>query len=548
MVPSSTGVEVIGTVRNTESLAVRHGWPKEVQTRLQSTSPHVPYVCIAEGALTNREAHVVEAIWALNHRTKVDAVVRETSDSALLVLRRQLWEKLWGILDPEATLHAVCVDLSATGARMVRLTSDRVGDDHRPQGVKVAFWKFVKAIPAVRSLKPTVLDRAVAPLQGRDAPRTDLWPEAAVTDDRAATLFIVPWLEIGGADKVNLDLLRNLSGTKYRKIVVTTMPSRHPWQSLFEEVADEIYHLPSIAPEFREALDFLHYLVTGRGIDLIQISNSRVGYRLLGELRSRVHIPTVSLVHTQVPKDPWDFVRVSLRYQYAVDQNVAVSETLRRHMIASGFSPEAVHTVHNGVDTNKFKPRPDQLMKNGGQRTVLFVGRMVEQKNPVAFVEMASQLLRRKDLDDLRFLMIGDGPLLGRIQAKIQSEGASERIRLLHTLEESDVIRCLQMASLLVMPSRWEGLPIVGLEALACGVPIVATRVDGWTEVIDHNRTGLLVGNSPRDLAEAVEGLALDTRKWELMSREARLAAKRKFSLERMVSSYEDIYASMLAL
>jgi glycosyltransferase involved in cell wall biosynthesis len=139
-------------------------------------------------------------------------------------------------------------------------------------------------------------------------------------------------------------------------------------------------------------------------------------------------------------------------------------------------------------------------------------------------------------------VVIGDGAQLNSLRVR-----ADEKALPIHFIGPSPDIRsALEMASALVVPSRWEAGPYVALEAMNCGRPVVATRVDGLSELVSDGETGCLVNPAdPSALAAALDGLARDTRRAEVMGR-AGWKRARRFSLERMLDGTIDTYASAL--
>lgn len=161
-----------------------------------------------------------------------------------------------------------------------------------------------------------------------------------------------------------------------------------------------------------------------------------------------------------------------------------------------------LHVVHCGIEPARF-PAPDPL-PDGVQ--LVAIGRMAEQKGLPLLVE--AMALAAPALPGVRLALVGDGPLRPMIEARIAALGLQDRIRLTGWLDEAAVRAELSAATALVLPSFAEGLPMVVMEAMAAGRPVIATAIAGLPELMTRD-TGWLVpaGDAPA-LADAIITLA----------------------------------------
>lgn len=187
------------------------------------------------------------------------------------------------------------------------------------------------------------------------------------------------------------------------------------------------------------------------------------------------------------------------------DRVVVNTAAIRDYLIsAEGLDAAKIEVIHNGTPVSQALLEPDvrtvrrELGLGELEHVVAFIGRLVPQKNPGLFLEMAQAVLR----SGLKcgFLLVGDGPLRATLADQARTLGIQEAVRF--TGVRNDVPRILRVADLLVLTSDWEGLPNVILEALAAGVPAVATNVGGVTELLADGVTGYVV--PPRDLSTLV--------------------------------------------
>ncbi len=216
---------------------------------------------------------------------------------------------------------------------------------------------------------------------------------------------------------------------------------------------------------------------------------------------------------------------------------IANSEMVARYIGRVYHAPvERITVMYNAVDAERFAPAPGQARAG---LCVAMVARLVAQKNPALFVTAAAAV--RQQVPDVRFLLIGDGPLRPQIEAQIAAANLADCCTVAG--ERHDIPQLLRDADLFWLTSNWEGLPNVVLEAMASGLPVIATDVGGTRELIRAGENGFLfaagdhealVGHSVRLLTDAAERLRL--------SAAARAHAER-FTPRRMVAAMSALYA-----
>lgn len=212
---------------------------------------------------------------------------------------------------------------------------------------------------------------------------------------------------------------------------------------------------------------------------------------------------------------------------------VAVSEYTRQ--LALKKYNEKIQVVPNGVDLSNL--RPAQIALNDPPR-IVFAGRFMEQKNPLQFVQTLSTLQALK----WQCVMIGDGPLMGDVKCAIEDQGVQDRFQLTGWLDPQEVLSWFDRSDILFMPSRSEGLPVVGVQALAKGLAIVASRVGGFVDLVDHDKNGYLFTEAePSGFAIALSALLSDSNRL-FAFRNASLAKASSFELEQIVREYENIF------
>lgn len=231
-----------------------------------------------------------------------------------------------------------------------------------------------------------------------------------------------------------------------------------------------------------------------------------------------------------------------------VRKHVAVSQSVADFSIReAGLPLDKVVVIHNGVDVefyaNAPSIRPVELGLPESARLVVTVGRLDPQKGLLDLVAAAEPILR--EIGDVQFLFVGEGPQRGILEQEIKSRGLSGRIHLPGW--RADIPQLLKSAELFVLPSLWEGLPNAVMEAMASGLPVICTRVEGASELIETERSGLLVDPAnPAALSQALFRLLNDKNLEKSLGNSAQQRVREHFSWDRMAAAYDDLYQGLL--
>ncbi len=291
-------------------------------------------------------------------------------------------------------------------------------------------------------------------------------------------------------------------------------------------------------------------------------------------------VPYVLTIHSLEPLRPWKVEQLGNGYHLsawmektaieAADAVIAVSQETRADVLRHfAIAPEKVHVIHNGIDPDEYKavPGTDVLTRHGIDPTrpfVLFVGRITRQKGIIHLVDA----IPRIDPSIQVVLAAGapDTPEIGREMEAGVARVAAQRpgvIWIRDMLPRADVIQLYTHASVFCCPSVYEPFGIINLEAMACGTPVVASRVGGIPEVVVPEETGILVdiGLKPgtgfeaidpagfsEALAAAINRLCADSSLRARFAAAGRARVEAHFSWERIAKTtlalYEDVIAA----
>lgn len=289
--------------------------------------------------------------------------------------------------------------------------------------------------------------------------------------------------------------------------------------------------------------------------DLVHTHLSRADW--IGGPTARLFgVPVVSTVHNlhsrmyradyPTPR-AWIGTALDRLTRPSFDRFIAVSGGVRADIERSGVASDRITVIRNGIDLDRLesalpRARAREVIQAGGDAETIVVGTvaLLKPQKGIPFLIEAAKAVVARDRR-VRFVHIGDGPLDAEIAAAVAAAGLGDRFRLLGRMD--DPMAAMRGLDMFVLPSLWEGLPIALLEAMATGLACVGTRVSGIEEVIEHEKSGLLVSAAdPAALAEAILTLAGSPERREALGAAARARVGREFDSRRMADAYREVY------
>lgn len=269
-------------------------------------------------------------------------------------------------------------------------------------------------------------------------------------------------------------------------------------------------------------------------------------------------------IHGEHGRDVHDLDGHNKRYQsirkfftMIVDYYIPLSNDLEHYLSnIIGIKKDKIITICNGVDTEKFRHQEQTDLKlsdlpvgfiNGDSIVIGTVGRLEEVKDQPNLLEAFIALLKSAEVidKDIKLMLVGDGSLREKLQQRAEAAGIQDKVWL--TGARDDVPELMNLMTLFVLPSLAEGISNTILEAMACGLPVIASNVGGNAELVINNETGFIV---PRSNPDAIKEKCLQyIASPDLLQKHADSARKRikeKFSIINMVQNYNNVYLKSL--
>jgi glycosyltransferase involved in cell wall biosynthesis len=366
---------------------------------------------------------------------------------------------------------------------------------------------------------------------------------------------------IGGAGEHVLTLSKGLNPKKFDVAVAFSpgMPLDQAFYNHGLRVVPVTMKRGGGVTSSARALWSLVSLMRRERFDIVHTHTSVAG--AIGRIAARLaRIPiTIHMIHAYASHDHVPALKrhLLLAAERGLDRftdfYIAGSEAIRTKGIGKKImSPDKIRRIYYCLDLarhDEYQPSPglrDELgLPKQGQIAGL-VGRLEQQKGVEFFLEAARKIANRDPTT--RFVVVGDGPLMGSLTTRSRRLGMEHRVHFLGW--RKDIARVMGMLDLLVVPSLWEAFGIVILEAMAAGKPVVASRVEGIPEFVENGVHGRLVEPANvEELAEAISELLMDPERRARMGEAGRVMvrAEGKFGASRMIREHEQLYLERLS-
>lgn len=383
-----------------------------------------------------------------------------------------------------------------------------------------------------------------SPLEPYGTVRDDVPFSNLLAKEKSRILFVIPWMAMGGADKFNLDLIVQLQKRGYEISIATTLPGNYQWYREFAALTPDIFILPHFL-RLNDFPRFLRYLIQSRQVDVVLISNSEIGYKLLPYLRSRC--PGVTFVDfCHMEEEYWNnggYPRLSVGYRDLLDLSIVSSGHLKEWMVRRGAAPEQIEVCYTNVDSVLFSPDPELRSKVRAELGIshqvplfLYAGRLCEQKQPRVFAKVMRELKSR----GLKFacLVAGDGEYRKWLSRYLCRHRLNKHVRMLGAVSNERMRELLVASDVFFLPSKMEGISLAIYEAMASGVVPVGADVGGQRELVTPE-CGILIPHGTEEeevkaYADALGRLIGSPELITALGKESRRRVSTLFHIEQM--------------
>lgn len=280
-------------------------------------------------------------------------------------------------------------------------------------------------------------------------------------------------------------------------------------------------HLVNLARLCRE--------VKKREIDVIHANSLRMVFYAIGiKMMVRKKLKVIYTKHNVTFFEKHNKRLLAGLLNSSINRVITVSDHERENLLRIGVKPEKVITIHNGVDLSQFA-----YHRKVSEKAVFHVGilgRLSEEKNHKLFLDIAKAL---KNVSGFMFHIAGNGPEFSRIKAMIKEYDLTDRVVLLGEVNAPE--KFIADMDVLLLTSLREVFPMVLLEAMAVGTPIISINTGGISEAIDDNETGFLISSySVQEFIEKIMEMRANDMVRDSFSRSGRIKVESKFTSENM--------------
>lgn len=363
-------------------------------------------------------------------------------------------------------------------------------------------------------------------------------------------MYIIPTLGIGGTQRQLVNLIQGLIKEVDYYIEVSTLYKGGP-------IAEELNDL-GIKINYINMKNIYDLFSLRRLIRILRYGNFNIVHTFLFDANvlgafSAKQAGVEAIISSRRDMDIWKFKRhiwaerlgAKLSKKIIANSNAVKEFVIQQEKI----SPSKIEVILNGIDLNSFHKSKEvfDLRKEFGLSKDHFIigtiGTISEKKGQRYLIKAAREILNV--FSQSRFIFVGNGPLENELRKLTNTLSLSDKV--VFTGLRQDVTAILSMIDIFCLPSIYESCPNVILEAMACGLPVVATNVGGVSEIVINEEIGTLVpSKDPEAIAKAIIKLLRHEGLREKMVQQGRKIVEQKFSLERMVSDYHNFYERLL--
>jgi glycosyltransferase involved in cell wall biosynthesis len=358
---------------------------------------------------------------------------------------------------------------------------------------------------------------------------------------RLPIAFVLSSFEPGGTERQMIELIRRLDRSRW-KVHVACFHARGGWFGRVVEVADSVEEFPLRSFKHPSTIVQMQAFARWcRGLRIAVVHTSELYaniFGLPGAALARVPVRIANRREINPDKSPVQIAMQRAAYALA-GKVVANSQAAADRLLAERVPPARVAVIPNGLDLGHVRP---QTVRDR-YRKVIVVANLRTEKGHDVLMDAAVNLLIQ--YPDATFELVGGGAERERLQARAATLGLTHAFSFLG--HRDDVAARLAAADIFVLPSRSEAFPNALLEAMAAGLPVVASSVGGILELVRHERNGLLTpAGDAGALARQIGRLMADPALAARLGATARSGVADHYSFDRMVAAFENLYLTEL--
>lgn len=506
-----------------------------------------------------------EGVWEVPKKPSLEEIVRWNQFTTVAVFRKEAWKQAGGYHDVGLGKDHIPEDwdfwvrLMAQGARARNISEPLML--YRSTGASLSSDPEIRSLDEQRQaivehnqvhLQPSNFhyskERNYQQVLLPDGYR-NLVAERSANGNKTGVLFALPFVITGGADTVLLQIAKDLCANDFDLSVITTIKTEPGFgdnTARYQAITEDIYHLYNFLDDEATWKEFIFYLIEAKHIDLIFIVGCAVVYDLLPEIKAKFpHVKIVDQLFNEV-----GHIQNNRKHAELIDLNVLANDTIQKVLVNQyGESMEKTRVIHHGVDVEgEFNPAtidvPEDLATAEVPREkfiVSFMGRFSEEKRPEMFVDIAHALSHNEGMN---FVMLGNGPEYEQVKQYIARLNLEDRIYAPGFVD--DMKPFLKLTDVVVIPSRIEGIPIILMESLAMGVPVVASNIGGIPSILKDSDNGFLCDPGRiEDFVQSLQKLYDDQDLYAKLKRNARDSAVEHLSVRKMNDEYREAFTSV---
>lgn len=314
-------------------------------------------------------------------------------------------------------------------------------------------------------------------------------------------VIAMTYLQIGGVERVMLNILKGIDRNKFEIHLLTTSFSHNPWHDTFNRHVDRIVHVPDVLDEHwtdHYRTKYIAEYISINKANILLITNASTAYHALPKIKKALpSLRVYDLLHTHgTPRDKDAYLKISIPFDKYIDKRIVIDEYLKSYYIRKyPVEPNKIAVIYNGIDLHHNKTKDDednQIYRyvNLDRKVITFIGRLESDKSPMRLVDIAIELKKRNL--PISILVVGDGTLMPSMIKMAEESDTINREIFFHGNSDHP-LPLAEKSYFTLLVSNAEGIPMSILESMSVRTPAIASAVGGIPEIIENEKDGILV-------------------------------------------------------